>query len=214
MKKALLIGATGATGKDLVQVLLQDAEFSEVHVFVRKPLDFQNPKLKFHVVDFNHMDEWKHLIQGDIAFSTMGTTLKQAGSKEAQKVVDFDYQYQFAKYAKENGVPHFVLLSAYGANAKSIVFYNKMKGELEDAMQKLDFNHLTIFQPGILDRKNSDRTMEVIGLKAISFFTNLGLFASQKPMPTEVLAKAMVKASKFNTKKISFISLNKIFDYA
>lgn len=214
MKKAILIGATGATGKDLVQVLLQDAEFSEVHVFVRKPLDFKNPKLKVHVVDFTRMEEWKDLINGNVAFSTMGTTLKQAGSKEAQRIVDFDYQFHFAKYAKENGIPHFVLLSAYGADAKSMLFYNKMKGDLEEAVQKLDFDYLTIFQPGILDRKNSDRTMEVIGLKVIKFFTNLGLFTSQKPMPTEVLAKAMVKASKLNTKKISFISLNKIFDYA
>ncbi len=129
--KALVIGATGATGKDLVKQLLNDKDFEEVNIFVRKPLNFQNDKLKVHVIDFDKPEEWKNSVKGDVAFSCLGTTLKDAGSKEAQKKVDFNYQYEFAKAAKENNVDDYVLVSAYGANPKSKIFYSKMKGELE-----------------------------------------------------------------------------------
>ena len=212
--KALVIGATGATGKDLVKCLLEDSSFSEVHIFVRRSVDISNPKLKIHTVDFDKIQEWKDNIVGDVAFSVMGTTLKQAGSKEAQRVVDYNYPYNFAKYAKENNVPHFVLLSSYGANSNSIFFYNKIKGELENAIQKLNFEYLTIFQPGVLERKNSDRLMEVIASRVIKFINNLGLFVSQKPMPTEILAQAMINSAQLKTEKISFIKLNKIFETA
>ena len=90
--KALIIGATGATGKDLVSLLLEDDIISEVHSFVRKASSSTHPKLKFHVVDFEQPDTWAELLHGDIAFSCLGTTLAQAGSKEAQWRVDYDYQ--------------------------------------------------------------------------------------------------------------------------
>ena len=193
--KALVIGATGATGKDLVQQLLNDKDFEEVNIFVRKPLNLQNDKLKVHIVDFEKPEEWKGFVKGDVAFSCLGTTLKDAGSKEAQKKVDFDYQYQFAKAAKENNVDDYVLVSAYGANPQSKIFYSKMKGELEEAVKQLHFNKITIFKPGMLDRKDSERTGEVLGSRIIKFANKIGLFESQKPLPTEVLAKAMVNPS-------------------
>ncbi len=211
---ALVIGATGATGKYLVEHLLKDSDFTEVHIFVRKAVVISHPKLKIHLVDFDKIQNWKEKIIGDVAFSTMGTTLKQAGSKEAQRVVDYNYQYNFAKYAKENHVPHFVLLSSYGADPKSMFFYSKIKGELEVAVQQLNFEYLTVFRPGILERKNSDRPMEIISSKVLKFLINLGLFTSQKPMPTEILAKAMVNSSKIKTKKISSVILDEIFEMA
>ena len=85
---ALIIGATGATGKDLVTQLLKDADFKEVHVFVRKALKLEDPKLKVHVVDFEHPEDWKNLVKGDVAFSCLGTTLKAAGSKGAKEKGD------------------------------------------------------------------------------------------------------------------------------
>jgi uncharacterized protein YbjT (DUF2867 family) len=151
--KALVIGATGATGKDLVNQLLTDKDFEEIDVFVRKPLDIQNNKLKVHVVNFENPDEWKNMVKGDVAFSCLGTTLKTAGSKEAQRKVDFDYQYEFAKAAKENDVEDYILVSAYGADPKSKIFYSKMKGELEEAVKQLHFNKITIFKPGMLERR-------------------------------------------------------------
>ncbi|WP_419870762.1 NAD(P)H-binding protein [Chryseobacterium sp. CT-SW4] len=212
--KALVIGATGATGKDLVSQLLEDKDFEEVDIFVRKPLDLQNEKLNIHVVDFTKPEEWKHLIKGDVAFSCLGTTLKAAGSKEAQKKVDFDYQYEFAKAAKENNVEDYILVSSYGANPKSKIFYSKMKGELEEAVKKLHFNKITVFKPGMLERKDSDRTGEVLGSRIIKFANKLGLLESQKPLPTDVLAKAMINSSKIKSNGYSSIKLGNIFCFA
>ncbi|MBP1163768.1 uncharacterized protein YbjT (DUF2867 family) [Chryseobacterium sp. PvR013] len=212
--KALVIGATGATGKDLVNQLLNDKEFDEVDIFVRKPIDIQNDKLKVHVVNFEKPEEWKDMVKGDVAFSCLGTTLKDAGSKEAQKKVDFDYQYEFAKAAKENEVEDYILVSAYGANPQSKIFYSKMKGELEEAVKQLHFNKITIFKPGMLERKDSERTGEVLGSRIIKFANKLGLLESQKPLPTDILAKAMINSSKIKSNGYSSIKLGNIFCFA
>ncbi|MFP3590884.1 NAD(P)H-binding protein [Chryseobacterium sp. SIMBA_038] len=212
--KALVIGATGATGKDLVNQLLNDKDFEEVNVFVRKPIDIQDNKLKVHVVDFEKPNEWKDSVKGDVAFSCLGTTLKSAGSKEAQRKVDFDYQYEFAKAAKENEVDDYVLVSAYGANSKSKIFYSKMKGELEEAVKQLHFNKITIFKPGMLERKDSERTGEVLGSRIIKFANKLGLLESQKPLPTDILAKAMINSAKIKSNGYSSIKLGNIFCFA
>src|SRR4051794_19435433 len=113
--KALVIGATGATGKDLVSKLLEDQDYEEVNIFVRKAAEINHPKLKTHIVNFEKPEEWKNLVHGDVAFSCLGTTLKDAGSKEAQKKVDYDYQLNFAKTARENNVDDYILVSSYGA---------------------------------------------------------------------------------------------------
>ncbi|UTX49631.1 NAD(P)H-binding protein [Chryseobacterium sp. MA9] len=212
--KALVIGATGATGKDLVHQLLNDTEFDEVDIFVRKPVDIQNERLKVHVVNFEKPEEWKDMVKGDVAFSCLGTTLKDAGSKEAQKKVDFDYQYEFAKAARENDVEDYILVSAYGANPQSKIFYSKMKGELEEAVKLLHFNKITIFKPGMLERKDSERTGEVLGSRIIKFANKLGLLESQKPLPTNILAKAMIKSSKIKSNGYSSIKLGNIFCFA
>lgn len=212
--KALVIGATGATGKDLVSQLLNDKDFEKVDVFVRKPIDIQNDKLNVHVVNFENPEEWKNMVKGDVAFSCLGTTLKTAGSKEAQRKVDYDYQYEFAKAAKENNVDDYILVSAYGADPKSRIFYSKMKGELEEAVKQLHFNKITIFKPGMLERKDSDRTGEVLGSRIIKFANKIGLLESQKPLPTDVLAKAMINSSKIKSYGYSSIKLGNIFCFA
>ncbi len=212
--KALIIGATGATGKDLVSLLLADSDFSEVHVFVRKSLDNANIKLKQHLVDFDQPENWQDLVSGDVAFSCLGTTLKAAGSMEAQKKVDFTYQLNFAKAAKENAVPDFVLVSAFNADSKSKLFYSKIKGELEESVKALHFEKLSIFKPGMLKRENSDRTMENISLKILNFLNRFGILKSQKPLPTKVLAKAMINASKIKSIGTAEICLGNIFSFA
>lgn len=212
--KALVIGATGATGKDLVNKLLEDKDFQEVHAFVRRPLNIENEKLKAHVVDFEKPEEWKDLVKGDVAFSCLGTTLKDAGSKDAQRKVDFDYQYQFAKNAKENEVEDYILVSSYGANPNSKIFYSRMKGELEKEVKNLHFKKMTIFQPGMLERKDSERTGEVLGGKIIKFANKLGICESQKPLPTDVLAQAMINSSKIKSYGYSKIKLGSIFSFA
>ena len=210
--KALIIGGTGATGKDLVSLLLEDDTISEVHSFVRKPMSITHPKLYAHVVNFDTPEAWVNLLLGDVAFSCLGTTLAVAGSKEAQWRVDYDYQYAFAQQCKANGVPTFVLISAAGATAQSKLFYNRMKGQLEDAVKALDFSCLLIFQPSILIRSNSDRGIENFTVKAFNFLNKLGILKRYRPMPTEILAEKMLSAV-YNSPKGTFtFTLDKIFE--
>lgn len=210
--KALIIGATGATGKDLVTQLLADDTYSEVHCFVRKPLAITHPKLHAHVVNFDTPKAWADLLHGDVAFSCLGTTLAVAGSKEAQWRVDYDYQYAFAEHCKNNGVPTFVLISAAGATAQSKLFYNRMKGQLEDAVKALDFPSLLIFQPSVLIRSNNDRGAENFSVKAIHFLNKIGLFKHYRPMPTEILAEKMLSAVLNSPKGTFTFTLDKIFE--
>lgn len=209
--KAIIIGGTGATGKELVAQLLADQRFEAVTVLVRRPYFEAHPKLTEIIVDFEKLNDYQHKITGDVAFSTLGTTLKDAGSKDAQWRVDHDYQLEFAKIAKANGVESFVLLSAFGADVNSSFFYNKMKGTLEENMQKLNFSQLTVLHPGGIDRPDSTRTGEKVMMKALKAFNAIGIFKAYAPISTQRLAKAMI-ASYFKFKeKYKIVSLKEIF---
>ena len=194
--KAIIIGATGATGKLLLEQLLADAAFTQVDIFVRRETGVAHAKLCSHVIDFDKPETWTHLVQGDVLFSCLGTTIKAAGSQAAQYKIDHDYQLAFAQAAKQNGVRTLVLVSAAGANAKSRAFYTRMKGELENAVTQLDFAQYFIFRPPILERANSDRAVEIWGVKIIKLLNKFGLFTEQKPMPAACLAKAMSQCVK------------------
>ena len=192
---AIIIGATGATGRDLVDLLLQDTAFDAIHVFVRRPLAISDPMIETHLVDFNQIDSWKSGIRGDVLFSCLGTTLRAAGSQEAQWKVDYDYQFNFAKAAHENGVPTLVLMSSMGANPQSSVFYMKMKGQLEEAVKLLGFSNTIIVRPPSLIRRNSDRWGEKVGVMALKMLNKVGILRSMKPLSTEAVARAMLTCS-------------------
>lgn len=194
--KALIIGATGATGKDLVTQLLEDAAFSEVHIFVRRNVDLKHPKLQVHVVDFDKLHEWCGLLQGDVLFSALGTTLKQAGSQKAQWKIDYTYQYEVAKAARANGVETMVLVSSAWATAKSKVFYTRMKGQLEDDVKALGFKSLAIMRPPSLIRKGSDRFGERVSVQVLKAANAIGLLRAIRPMPTSQVAHAMIVMGK------------------
>lgn len=211
--RVLLIGATGATGKDLLELLLSDKDIQEVDIFVRRELNLKHKKLKTHIIDFDKPDQWKTLVKGDLLFSCLGTTLKSAGSKEAQWKVDHDYQYQFAKIAMENKVNTYVLVSAANASAKSPIFYSKMKGQLEEDVKALKFSKLIIFNPPLLLREKTERKMEVWAGKILSLFNELGIFLSQKPISTKHLAEAMLKSAKVLKNGEYSIKGQNILDY-
>lgn len=211
---ALLVGATGATGKDLLELLLKDDSFHQVDVFVRRNPGIQHEKLKLHNIDFDKPDQWEHLVKGDVLFSCLGTTLKAAGSKEDQWKIDYDYQFQFAKTARANKVNHYVLVSSGFASSKSLFYYARMKGQLEEAVKTLGFPKLTIFNPPTLIRKNSDRAIEVAGVKAIQFLNKIGIFRYHKPLSTEILAQAMVNSAKTKEKGVITVKGNAIWKCA
>lgn len=211
--KAMVIGATGATGKDLVNMLLSDNDFELVSIFVRREMPISNSKLTTHKIDFNETESWKNLVNGDVLFSCLGTTLKAAGSKEAQWKIDYDYQYEFAKAAKENGVSNYVLVSSASASPKSPFFYSKMKGQLEEDIKKLEFEKTIILNPPLLERENTNRKGEIIGLKLLKTLNKFGILKSQQPLATPTLAKAMINTLKNLKKGFHQINLQEILNY-
>lgn len=199
MKKlhALVLGATGSVGQELLKLLLKDSGFSKVSIFVRRKPTIEHQKLTTHEIDFSRLKDYKRFVEGDVLFSALGTTLKDAGSKSRQYLVDFTYQYEFAKMASDNGIPHFSLVSSAGANQKSFFFYPKIKGELEQTVKKLPFKKIQIFQPPILIRQPElIRSGEKIGIKVFTVLNKIGFLKSQKPLSVSFLAEKMISEIK------------------
>lgn len=193
--KAIIIGSTGATGKSLLPLLAAHSEIERIDCFGRRNPDFSHPKLYAHQIDFAWIDTWRNEVQGDVLFACLGTTLKAAGSKEAQWAVDYEANLEFAKAARENGVHTLVLVSASGANAASRLFYQKMKGELEQALIALNFPRLIIFRPPLLIRPNSDRLGEKVAERVFRVLNRIGMLKNQRPLAVEALAQAMLKTA-------------------
>ncbi|MBJ05284.1 MAG: hypothetical protein CMP65_05240 [Flavobacteriales bacterium] len=215
MKKlhALVLGATGSTGQELVKFLLDNPHFYKVSVFVRKSMNMKHKKLIVHKVDFSCLKKYKYLVKGDVLFSSLGTTRKEAGSKEKQYLVDYIYQYKFAKMASENLVGHYSLVSSLGADHKSHFFYLRIKGELEESIKNLTFKTIHIFQPPSLIRQPElIRNGEKITLMILNILNSLGVLISFKPLSVKKLAIKMVKELKSkNSEKITVYKANDLF---
>jgi len=215
MKTALIIGATGLTGKALLYQLLQDEQFGKVILFLRKELDIKHAKLTQHCVDFNQLDNYKDLIKGDVVFCCLGTTIKTAGSQEAFKKVDFTYPTEFAKIAKQNRISTFLLQSSLGADAASTNFYLKVKGETEDAIKNLSFNSFATFRPSmLLGDRTEFRFGESIGKILMQLFSFLFIakLKRYKAIHVNQVASAMIKQSKLNKPGNTIIENEEMID--
>ena len=211
--KAIVIGATGAVGKELVRALLDDARYTEVAVFVRRDPGITHPKLTAHVINFEQPDTWRALVTGDVLFSALGTSLKQAGSKEAQRRIDYDYQYMFAEAAHANGVPHLVLLSSLGADSRSSIFYLRLKGELDDAVQRLGFDTVHIVRPPSLIRPEAKRLGETAVVKILQGLNAVGIAKNLAPMSVDTVARCMMEIGTENRGDVQIITGQDIRDY-
>ena len=195
-KHALVIGATGASGQQIVKFLLEDPNYDSVNIFVRRKVDSKNVKLNVNVIDFSQLHLYKDLIKGDVLFSALGTTIKDAGTKDKQFLVDYTYQYEFAKIASENGVDTLSLISSIGANKKSLFFYPKIKGKLEESVKLLPFKKIQIYQPPSLIRQvELMRFGEKVSVKVFQWLSGIGLFISLKPISVTFLASKIVRNS-------------------
>jgi uncharacterized protein YbjT (DUF2867 family) len=159
MRTALVIGATGLIGKQLVDLLLSDPDLDKVKVFARKEIPSHTIKQIFIKTAFDSLDGIKNEITGTDLFICMGTTIKVAGSQAQFHKVDHDYPLNFAKLARENGVVNVYLVSSIGANSKSRNFYLRTKGELEEHLAALNFNKTIIFQPSMLLGKRKEKRL-------------------------------------------------------
>ena len=202
--KALVIGATGAVGRDLVSELLQHDCWEEIHIFVRRSCGLRDSRIKEHIIDFENPKAWEGLVKGDVLFSALGTSRKQAGSKDAQWRVDYDYQYEFARAARRNGVRELVLVSSLGADAKSSYFYMSMKGQLEEVILELPFEAIVIVRPATLIREEP-KLVERISCAVFGVINKARVLMRQEPVKTADVAKVLVTATMGQQYGISII---------
>ena len=215
MRTALVIGATGLVGNELVKQLIEDEYFGKVVVFTRRSTGLASPKFDEHLIEFDHPEQWQHMVKGDVLFSALGTTLAKAGSKKAQYEVDHGYQFQFAAAAARNAVPVYVLVSSAGASPKSKAFYMRMKGELERDVKELLFRSIILIKPGPLHGKRQEKRFgENIGLAVIRFFNHLGLLKKYRPIAGEEVANAMINAYKQAKPGVFSFQLDELFNLA
>lgn len=154
-KTALLLGATGLVGNYLLFKLLNDARYASVRSLVRKPMHLKHRKLDERVVDFDALPD-EIFTDIDDVFCCLGTTIRQAGSQEAFKKVDFQYPLDVAQKALATGAKQFLLVTALGADSRSRVFYSRVKGELEDAVTSLGYESFHSFRPSMLLGKRKE----------------------------------------------------------
>lgn len=215
MKTAIVIGATGVTGKPLVRTLLEHPAYEKVRVFSRRELGFNHAKLDLRLVDFDSIDSWQSEVIGDELFSALGTTLKQAGSKRAQYKVDFTYQAEVIAAAAHNQVGRLLLVSSPSASARSPMFYPRIKGELEDFARQQAFEQRVIFRPSLIvgDREDA-RPAEKLAVAMVNMVPDIfPLKKRYRPISGEQLAQAMVASanSDIGTQDRIF-ELNQIFE--
>jgi len=194
--QAIVLGATGLVGGFVVNELLNRVEYDVVKVLVRRPLGIQHPKLKEIIIDWNRLDQHKELFEDVLdVFCCLGTTIKKAGSQEKFREVDFDYPLVAARLAHAAGVRQFLLVSAMGADPMSKLFYNRVKGEVEDAISSVGLPAVHLFRPSlILGERDNKRMAEAISAKLMTSLDFLfrGKAARYRAIPAEVVARAMV----------------------
>lgn len=217
MKTAIVLGASGLVGSNLVLDLLRDSTVSKVKIFVRRPYSIEDEKLEVHIVDFDMPESFKELVVGDVLFSCMGTTIKTAGSKEAQYKVDFTYQHEFAKMAKENGIDTYFLVSSTSASSASRFFYSRIKGELEEAIRKLNFNRTVIIRPSVLiGPRPENRIGEKVSASLVnSLAVIIPFLRKYKGILGSDVARAMVNIFKSKpNKSIEIYELDEILPFS
>jgi len=196
MKTVLIAGPTGLIGKQLLQLLLEDPHYVKVKAISRKPIDIQNSKLENIVLDFDKLADHAAALKADDVFCCLGTTIRIAKTKEAFRKVDFEYPLALAQVSKSQGASQYLLVSALGANKNSGIFYNKVKGEIEDAISHVLFRCTHIFRPSLL---LGNRTEQRAGEgAATAFFKIFGFLipAKYKAIDSGKVARAMLTFAK------------------
>ena len=164
---ALLVGATGLVGGECLELLLNHPDYDYVRTLTRRPLDVVHAKLEASVLSFDDLEQHRDLIRGDHVFSALGSTIKKAGSRERIRTIDHDYPLELARIAREHGATHLSLVSALGADSGSRVFYNRVKGELEDDVRGLGYPSLAILRPSVIGGARAERRLGESVAKAL-----------------------------------------------
>lgn len=205
MKTAIIFGVTGLTGKALLHNIVEDDRYSKIYIVTRRPCGFIHPKVEeilFNYKDFKEMPS----IKADHVFCCLGTTIKKAGSKEAQQIIDRDFPIAIAKYAHTLGAEKMVTVSSIGADAKSSNFYLRTKGEMEEGV-KSNFKHSVFVRPSfLLGNREEMRIGEKIGIALFSIINPLlfGSLSKYKGIQVSQLSKAMINACFNKTEEVLY----------
>ena len=198
MPTALIAGASGLIGGHLLTQLLAATEYDHVVSVGRRRLPVEHPKLQQELVDFTALEKNGTDLRCDDAFCCLGTTIKQAGSPENFRAVDQAAVLAFAWAARRNGARRFFVVTALGADSQSRIFYTRVKGETEEALQILDFKTLAIFQPSFLLGRQTNRRFGERVMGAVLWVAEPMMFGSlrkYRSIRAEVVARAMVRSS-------------------
>lgn len=193
-KTAIIAGASGLIGKFCLSYLLMDKNYTKIIVISRSPFPIKDPKIENIVCNFDQLAQHSHQLVGDDVFCCLGTTIAVAGSKENFKKVDLEYPLTLANITKQKGAKQYLLVSAMGADANSSIFYNKVKGELQDSLKNSGFRTLHIFQPSLLTGLRKEfRLGERFAQIAMKIFRPFMFGSLEKYQPIEgmVVAFAM-----------------------
>ncbi len=211
--KALIAGATGLVGSHLLQRLLEDRDYDEIWVLTRRPLNSEHKKIREIVTDFQNLRDSLQKVEAEHIYCCLGTTMKKAGSKQAFKKVDFEYPLELAQIMISKKAEKYMLISSLGANRNSIIFYLRVKGELEEAIGQLGFPSLFIFRPSLLlgDRTES-RAGEDIAKKMYQYIEWLfiGPFKKHRGIEAKTVAESMIKMAKSDQKGTLILESDRI----
>ncbi len=204
---AVIYGATGAVGSELLKLCLDDSYYNSVVVLARKPAPVQHPKLTWltSLEDLSGSINHKGQVH---AYCCLGTTIKQAGSREAFREVDHDLVVTFATHCRTLNTNHFCAVSAIGANTHSRNFYSRTKGEMEAALIALEFESLSLFRPSLLDtRRSQTRLGERIATLVLNSLSPLlfGKLRQLKPITPKTVAQAMIASGRASTASVSIV---------
>jgi uncharacterized protein YbjT (DUF2867 family) len=197
-KTALLAGATGLVGNALLPLLLASERYAKVIVVSRRPVAIEHPKLTQVVTELSRLEDERLRLIADDVYCYLGTTMRQAGSKEAFYEVDFLYVVKLAAITAANFAAQFLVVSALGADAESRFYYNKVKGEMEAAVQQTPFRAIHIFRPSLLlGQRTAPRLGERIGgwLLALAWPLLRGRWHKYRPVAAATVARAMLQAA-------------------
>ncbi|MBL3656526.1 NAD-dependent epimerase/dehydratase family protein [Fulvivirga sediminis] len=204
-KSALVLGSTGLIGNQLLHILLKDHYYYKVYAVSRHELEFKNDRLVTVIADFDNVDERIEGLAFNDIYCCLGTTIKKAGNKEAFKQIDLDYPLKVAQKGLKQGASKYLLISAMGADKKSTFFYNRIKGEVEEALAKMKYRSVHIFRPSLLlgdreEKRPGEAAASVIS-KLFSF-AFVGALKKYKPVESSKVAQAMLALAKDKTKGV------------
>ena len=191
-RTALLAGGTGLVGASLLEALLAADDVASVHLLVRRPPGRRHRKLVVHVVDFDALAGWRAFPEVDDVYCCLGTTIRAAGSQAAFRKVDYDYVVSVARLAHARGASRLAVVSAMGAQPRSAVFYNRVKGEMEEALRGLGYASLTLVRPSLLaGERRESRPGERLALALARPLAPL-IPGKYRAIPAEAVARAML----------------------